>query len=336
MPILLLLARRFLFLIPTLLGVLFLTFTLSFIIPGDPTTVALGPRATPEQRARFRQHYALDRPVLEQYVRYVRGIVRGDLGDSLHTGRPVIRDLANLWPATFELANAAMLLTVLVGLPSGIIAARARDRVWDHVARAVSTIGLSMPIFWLGLLALLVFSLWLGLFPAGGRLSIGLEPPPRVTGMYLIDSLLAAQWPVFRDALHHLVLPAVVLSCAVVGTVSRMARNAVLEVLHQDYIRTARAKGVSEASILFRHALRNALLAVLTVSGILYAQLLSGAVLTETIFSWPGVGRYTVEAILQLDYSPILGVAIVTSFIYMLVNLTVDLLYVFVDPRLRS
>jgi peptide/nickel transport system permease protein len=217
-----------------------------------------------------------------------------------------------------------------------VLAARFHDRLGDHMARLGSLIGTSMPIFWLGLLMLLVFSLWLGLFPTGGRLSTGVEAPVRITGVYLLDAALTGNWVVFRNALYHLVLPAVCLSFAVVGIMSRMVRNSMLEVLHQDYIRTAHAKGLPDTVVLFRHALRNALMSVLTIGGLLYAQLLGGAVLTETIFSWPGIGRYTVEAILHLDYPPILGVTVLTSVIYLMINLLVDVLYGVVDPRVRT
>jgi peptide/nickel transport system permease protein len=331
-----LVGRRFLLVIPTLLGVLFLTFALARIMPGDPLQTALGPRATPEQRARFRAKHGLDRPLTEQYWRYLTATVRGDFGDSLHTSRPVTRDLRDLWPATLELTTAALCITLAIGIPSGVLAARFHDRLGDHMARLGSLIGTSMPIFWLGLLMLLVFSLWLRLFPTGGRLSTGVEAPVRITGVYLLDAALTGNWVVFRNALYHLVLPAVCLSFAVVGIMSRMVRNSMLEVLHQDYIRTAHAKGLPDTVVLFRHALRNALMSVLTIGGLLYAQLLGGAVLTETIFSWPGIGRYTVEAILHLDYPPILGVTVLTSVIYLMINLLVDVLYGVVDPRVRT
>jgi peptide/nickel transport system permease protein len=331
-----LVGRRLLLLLPTVLGILFLTFTLARIMPGDPTLTALGPRATPEQRARFRERYGLDRPLLEQYWRYLGSTLRGDFGDSLHTNRPVVRDVRDLWPATLELTTAALLITIVTGIPSGVLAARFKDRLGDQVARVGSLIGISMPIFWLGLLMLLVLSLWLDAFPTGGRLSTGIPPPPRVTGLYVIDTLVAGNWSAFRNALYHLTLPAVCLAFAVVGVISRMVRNAMLEVLHQDYIRTAHSKGVSEFAVLFRHALRNALMSVLTVSGILYAQLLGGAVLTETIFSWPGLGRYTVEAILHLDYPPIMAVTVLTSLVYVVVNLLIDVLYGVADPRVRT
>jgi peptide/nickel transport system permease protein len=240
-----------------------------------------------------------------------------------------------LWPATFELTSAALILTILIGLPSGVMAARFKNGAADHLARAITLIGVSMPIFWLGLLMLLVLALWFNLFPSGGRLSMGLAPPPGVTGFYLIDSALAGQWSVFLDALWHLVLPATCLSFAIVGIVSRMARNSLLNVLNQDYIRTAHAKGASEFTVLVRHALRNALIPVLTVVGLLYAQLLGGAVMTESIFSWPGIGRYAVEGILQLDYPTILGVTVVASIAYLVINFATDLIYAIVDPRLR-
>jgi peptide/nickel transport system permease protein len=327
--------RRFVSLLPTLFGVLFLTFALAQLLPGDPTLTALGERATAAQRQRFREKYGLNRPLVERYVKYIVAVGRGDLGESLHTNHPITQDIRDLWPATFELTSAALVVTILIGLPSGVIAARYKDRVGDHIARFITLVGVSMPIFWLGLLMLLVLALWLNLFPSGGRLSAGIVPPPRFTGLYLVDSALSGRWSVFLDALWHLVLPATCLSFAIVGIVSRMVRNSLLNVLDQDYIRTARAKGVSEFTVLFRHAVRNALIPVLTVLGILSAQLLGGAVLTETIFSWPGIGRYAVEGILQLDYPTILGVTVVAAIAYLLINFVTDLVYVIVDPRLR-
>jgi peptide/nickel transport system permease protein len=327
--------KRFLLLTPVLIGVSILTFSISHLVPGNPAAVALGPHATKDSIEALQNKWGLNKPIHIQYLIYVKGLLKGDLGTSLQTNRPVIQDLKAYFPATFELTAASMLLCLIIGIPLGVIAATKKDKLIDHITRIFSLIGVSMPIFWLGLLMLMVFYLKLGLFAGGGRLSPLTPRPQQLTGLYIIDSLLSGNWVVLKDSVIHIIMPAVCLGFAIIAFISRMARSSMLNVLGEDYIKTARAKGLKEGSVVYRHALRNAILPVITVSGALYGQLLAGAILTETIFSWPGMGLYTVRSIMSLDFQPIMGFTIVIAFFYVIINLLVDILYVLFDPRIR-
>lgn len=325
--------RRALAAIPVLVGVTLLTFTLSHIIPGDPVRATLGPYPTPEAVQALRQKWGMDRPVFVQYLRYMKNLVKGDLGTSFQTNRAVISDLKQFFPATFELTVVSLIFTLLLGVPLGIVAATKRDKWIDHITRVFSLTGVSMPIFWLGLILLLLFYFKLGLFPAGGRLSPRLSPPTGLTGLYFLDSLLTGNWPVFWSCLWHLFMPSLCLSFAIMGVISRMTRSSMLDVLNQDYIRTAEAKGLPQRLVIYKHALRNAMIPVITVVGVMFGRLIAGAVLTETIFSWPGMGLYTVQSILYLDFQPIMGFTILVAFFYVSVNLITDILYGLFDPR---
>jgi peptide/nickel transport system permease protein len=281
------------------------------------------------------KRWGLDRPWPEQLVAYLANVLRGDLGESFTTRRPVLHDLAQFLPATIELAVAALLVSLVFGLPLGIWAALRRNGVVDHAARIVSLVGAASPIFWTGLVALHLFYYLLEWAPGPGRLDTHLSAPRPVTGFVLVDSLVAGDREAFASGLRHIVLPALVLGWFILGIVARTTRAALLEVLAADYVRTARAKGLREASVVGLHALRNALIPVVTVTGLNFASLLSGAVLTETVFAWPGIGRYAVTAATRLDYPAILGVTMLTAVIYVSVNLLVDVLYGLLDPRIR-
>jgi peptide/nickel transport system permease protein len=328
-------AKRFLSIIPVLIGVTLLTFTISHIIPGDPVRATLGPYPSPETVEQLKQKWGMDRPLHVQYSRYMQSLLTGDLGRSFQTNRGVKEDLTQYFPATFELTISSLLFALLFGIPLGIIAATKRDRWIDHGTRLFSLIGVSMPIFWLGLIMLLLFYFTLGLFPAGGRLSPVLSPPVGPTGLYLLDSLLSLNGTAFSDSLWHILMPSICLSLANVGVISRMTRSSMLDILHQDFIRTAEAKGLPQRRVIYRHALRNALIPVITVVGVMFGRLIAGAVLTETIFSWPGMGLYTVQSILYLDFQPIMGFTILVSFFYVSVNLGIDILYGLIDPRVK-
>lgn len=327
--------RRLTFAFITVLGAATFTFFLANVVPSDPARAALGPDATEAQVANYRRERGLDQPVTVQYIRYLRSVSRGDFGTSIVTRAPILRDLAQFIPATIELFIPSLLFAVLVGMLLGVSAAVYPGRWVDQTSRLLSLIGLSMPIFWLGFIFQLVFFRYLGWFPAGGRLNQLLEPPPTVTGLYTVDALIAGQWPVFWSALHHLVLPAVALSMLTLGIVARMTRSSLLDTLSSDYVRTARSKGLLERAVVFRHALRNALLPVVTVVGLRLGQMFGGAVLTETVFAWPGVGRYAYIGLRQLDFPVVMGFAIWATLIYSLVNLVVDLSYAYIDPRVR-
>lgn len=327
--------RRLAFTAVTVLGAVTLTFFLANVIPSDPARAALGPDATEAQVANYRQERGLDRPLLVQYARYLGALLQGDMGTSIVTRSPIIRDLAQFIPATVELFIPSLLIALVVGLALGVSAAVYRGSWIDQLGRVVSLLGLSMPIFWLGLIMQLVFFRWLGWLPAGGRLDRILLPPPTVTGMYTVDALIAGEWGIFWSALKHLVLPALALSTLTLGIVARMTRSSLLETLSSNFVRTARSKGLLERTVVWRHALRSALLPVLTVVGMRIGQMFGGAVLTETVFSWPGVGRYAFLGLRQLDFPVVMGFAIWATLVYSLVNLLVDLSYSFADPRVR-
>ncbi len=327
-------ARRLLFLIPVLLGVVLLGFIITRILPGDPALVLAGENATPEAVAMVRARLGLDKPLPAQLVSYVAGLLHGDLGLAWHTSHPVADDFRTRFPATVELTLTSMLIAVAVGIPVGVFSAVRKNSPFDHVSRILSMAGATVPIFWLGLAAIYIFYFRLHWAPAPmGRLSIAFGDVPRVTGLLLIDTL--GNPKMWRDALAHLALPAICLSTGTLAIVSRMCRAATLEVMSQDYVRTARAKGLTERTVLWRHAFRNAMIPVVTLLGLQFGQLLEGAVLTETIFSWPGIGSYVTESILITDYAPVQGFVIFSAVIYVLINFGVDILYAVIDPRIH-
>ncbi len=328
------LGRRLLLLVPTLAGVSILAFLLVHFVPGDPAAVMLGERATPESIAQLRHEMGLDRPLPVQYAVFVGHLLRGDLGRSLKTREKIGVEIAERFPATFELAAAAMLLAVAVGIPAGILAARRRGSWWDAVVMSGSLLGVSMPIFWLGLLLLLLFSVELDWLPLSGR-SSGSSGVPSVTGFLVLDALAAGRPAAVWEALRHLFLPALALGTIPLAVISRMTRSSVLEVLHADYVRTAWAKGLSEQVVLAKHVLKNAFIPTLTVIGLQFGYLLGGAIITETIFAWPGIGRWLLLSVQARDIRAVQGGVLLFAFVFVLVNLVVDLLYAVVDPRIR-
>jgi peptide/nickel transport system permease protein len=329
------LLRRVLLSALAIFGVLVIAFFLSHIIPGDPVAAILGPQAPHDLIEDLRRRWGLDRPIHEQFVVFVGRLARGDLGTSLATHRPVVQDLREFFPATIELATAAILIGVVAGLSVGIISAVAHGRWIDHVVRFLSLIGLSMPVFWLGLILLFIFYYRLGILPGPGQLDIFLTRPPVVTGLITIDALIARDTFTLRNALSHMILPAVVLGSHALVGIARITRASMLEVLGQDYIKVARAKGLAERTVILRHALKNALLPIVTVIGIYYGGLLEGAVLTETVFGWPGVGRYATSAILSQDFAAIMGATVLIALVFSLANLAVDLAYGVLNPKIR-
>jgi peptide/nickel transport system permease protein len=329
--------RRILITIPVLWLITVFGFVLTFLIPTDPLAMVLSERAAanPEIVRAYRQRWGLDSPPLERYLIYVSRLAQGDFGESIATQQPVREDLARFFPATVELAVSATFVAILIGLPLGILASVYRERWVDHVGRFLSLIGISVPVFWLGLLALSLLYYRLQLLPGPGRLSPRVVPPPIVTGLLTLDSLLAGRWDAFTDALRHLALPSLVLGAYSMGLITRITRSSMLEVLQQDYIRTARAKGLVEWLVVLRHALRNAAVPVITAMGLAFGNLMAGAVMTETIFAWPGIGRYAVESAAKVDFAPLMGVTLVVALVYILINLIVDILYAVLDPRIR-
>jgi dipeptide transport system permease protein len=335
-----LLLKKLATLVPTLLGVTLVAFALIRLIPGDPIEVMVGERRLdPAAHAALMQQLGLDQPLHVQYLRYLGGLLQGDLGNSLVTREPVFAEFAVLFPATIELALAALLLALAIGLPLGMAAALKRGSWFDQAVMALATVGNSMPVFWWGLILIMFFSVGLEWTPVSGRVGIEYDVNP-VTGFMLLDSALAS-WRgeepgAFVSACLHLALPAVVLGTIPMAVVARMTRSALLEVLREDYMRTARAKGLSPARVVVVHGLRNALIPVVTVLGLQVGSLLGGAVLTETIFSWPGIGKWLIDAIARRDYPVVQAGILVSALIFIGVNLVVDLLYGVVNPRMRG
>ncbi|MGH2454566.1 MAG: ABC transporter permease [bacterium] len=328
------LGRRLLELIPVFFGVLLVVFVISRLTPGDPVQIALGEHATPEAVARLRAELDLDEPLPVQFGRYMRQVLRGDLGRSIQTNERVIVELGTRFPATLELTLGAMLIATVVGIVTGVIAATRQNSWFDGTSMIVALFGFSMPIFWLGIMLILLFAAYLDWFPISGRLDLTIDLVRR-TNFYLIDGMISGNWAAVTNALRHLVLPAVTLSTVPLAIIARMTRSSLLEVLRQDYVRTARAKGIAEPRVVTRHALRNAAIPVITVIGLNVGSLLGGAILTETIFAWPGVGRLVVDAIFARDYPLVQGSVLVIALIFVVVNLFVDLSYAYLDPRIR-
>ncbi|MGC4105692.1 MAG: ABC transporter permease [Thermomicrobiales bacterium] len=325
--------RRLLLIVPVIIGISLLTFALSHLVPGDPARLAAGPQAPESTYLQIREQFGLDKPLPVQYWHYVTGLVQGDWGNSILSRRPVLDDLKVYFPATLELVLVAMTIAIAIGIPLGILSAVKADRMPDHIARIVSLVGVSVPAFWLALLLQLFFGLKLGWLPIGSRLGALTAPPTDITGMYLFDSFVTGNWSVFWEALQHIILPALTLSLASLATISRFTRASLLEVLNQDYVRTARAKGLNERGVIVKHALRNAFIPTLTMIGLSFGWSMGGSVLVETVYDWPGIGLYATKSALTLDFMPIIGIALLYGIVFSLINLAVDIAYGFLDPR---
>ena len=331
-----LILRRLLALVAVVWGVSIITFFVARVIPADPAQIAAGLEAGPEQVQRLREVMGLDKPLHIQYIRYLSGLGRGDLGVSLRTRRPVLEDLVAYFPATIELTAVAMVIALVTGIPLGVFAAVYRGRATDFLIRLIAVSGVALPVFWLALVLQLMFYRHLAWFPAGGRIASDVGPPFHLTGLYLLDSGLTGNVPAFFSALRHILLPALTLAFGRWATIVRMTRVNLLEVLGQDYIRTARAKGLGAPAVLFRHGIRNALIPIVTMVGLQVGWLLSGTVLVEWVFSWPGLGDYMVRSIVALDFNPIVGVAMLLSVVFVVINSSVDVVYRLVDPRITT
>jgi peptide/nickel transport system permease protein len=320
--------------IPVLVGVSIVVFFMVRAIPGDPAQILLGQLATQEQIQALREQMGLDKPVIVQYGLFLKDAARGDLGTSIVTGRPVTTELLARFPATLELTAFAMFIAVLVGVPVGVISAVKQYSFMDKFTSVLALTGISMPIFWLAMILIVIFTVNLGLLPFPGRLSSGVAITS-ITGLVLVDSLLTLNFAGFWDGLLHLIMPALALGTIPMAIVMRMTRSSMLEVMGEDYVRTARAKGVVPWRVVFKHALRNAMLPTVTVIGLQIGLLMSGAIVTETIFSWPGVGQIAYESVNRRDYAMIQGVVLYGAALFVLVNLLVDILYAVLDPRVR-
>jgi len=325
--------RRSLIVIPTLLGVSIVVFFLLAITPGDPAELLLGERATVESLEAMREYLGLNEPLHVQYGLFLSRLIRLDLGETIWTRQKVWHEIRERFPATIELSLAALFLSCLFGIFLGIISATRQYSVFDYLSMLASLIGVSMPVFWLGLMLMLVFSLNLGWFPVSGRIGVHTELEV-ITNFYVLDAVITRNWSALKDVLHHLVLPAVALSTIPMAIIARMTRSSMLEVLRQDYIKTARAKGLSERKVVFKHALRNGLIPVITVVGLQFGILLGGAILTEHVFAWPGVGKWIFEGVIKRDYMVIQGGTMMVATVFVIVNTLVDILYAVINPRI--
>lgn len=328
-------ARRFAWAIFVFAGLIIFTFLLMYVIPADPARYFAGPDATEEQVNALRHQFGLDRPIIEQLLFYVIRLVHGDLGTSLHTRNPVVEDLMVRFPATLELSLVSVVLSIFFGIIFGVVSAIKKDTILDNVIRIFSLGGVSFPGFFLALLLQYVFFFRLGLFPGGGRMATGMELT-NITGLSLIDSLITLNWPAFTSSLVHIILPSICLSYITLASIVRITRSSMLEVISQDYIKTAKAKGLSNFRVIYVHALRNAFITPLTVIGLKFGSILGGTVLIELIFRWPGIGTYMADALLTFDIPAIMGATLLIALIYLVVNLFVDMLYPLIDPRIGA
>ncbi|MFY9736037.1 MAG: ABC transporter permease [Rhodoplanes sp.] len=328
--------RRLLTVIPTLIGVIVVTFLLTRVLPGDPAVYFAGPAATPQSIEEIRKKLGFDRPLPEQFVYYVSDLARGNLGNSLSTGQSVVEEIATRLPASAELTLFGLFVAIVIAVPLGILAAVKQGSIIDHACRVIATVGVSLPVFFTGLLLVYVFYFLLGWAPAPiGRLDIFYSTPDRVTGFYLIDSLLAGDVETFRAALAQLILPVVTLAIFSIAPIARMTRAAMLSALSSEFVRTARASGLSPYRVVITYAFRNAMLPVITTFGMVFSFLLGANVLVEKVFAWPGIGSYAVEALIASDYAPVQGFVLTMAILYVMLNLAIDLLYGVIDPRVR-
>lgn len=338
MPIYLYILRRIVLAFPLVIGITIIAFFIANALPGDPTLAFLPQSAQdkPEIVEAFRREWGLDQPLHVQYLTWVGNLAQGNMGRSIKTKRPVTEDLQQFLPATLELATTSIIFALIIGVSFGVISAVKQDSLLDYFTRVVALIGVSFPVFVLALIGLTVFHAQLGWVAGHGRLDATMDAPPLATGMYIIDSILAGEWDTLRNAISHIILPSIVLGSYTTGLISRITRSSLLEVLSMDYVRTARSKGLAERRVVLRHALSNALIPVVTIIGLSYSSLLAGAVLTESIFAWPGIGRYAFLASTSQDFPAIMGVSMIIALIYVGVNFVVDVLYFFLDPRVRA
>jgi dipeptide transport system permease protein len=330
------LVRRLALTVPTFLALMFVTFMMIRLVPGDPIEVRRGERGiSPERLAELRHEMGLDQPIWKQFGDYVWGLLHGDFGVSIITQNPVLQEFLTLFPATVELSACALVFAIVIGIPAGVIAASRRGGIYDQTLMGLALTGYSMPIFWWGLMLILIMSNTLGLTPVSGRVDLIKYYYPQVTGFMLIDSLISGQKGAFGDAVRHLILPTIVLGTIPLAVIARMTRSSMLEVLEEDYVRTARAKGLPSRRVVALHALRNALIPVVTTIGLQVGVLMAGAILTETVFSWPGIGKWLIESIRRRDYPVLQGGVLLVACIVMSVNLLVDVLYGLINPRIR-
>ncbi len=326
--------KRLIALIPVIIGVALVVFLIIHLIPGDPAQTMLGERATVEAIEQLRESMGLNEPLYIQFISFFKGLLSGDLGRSVMSNNPVLNEISVRFPATLELSFCAMIFAVGVGIPAGIFAATHQNSFFDNASMLIALVGVSMPIFWLGLMLIWLFAVILGWLPPSSRLSVGVELD-YITNILLVDSIIQLNWDAFKDVFSHLILPSVALGTIPLAIIARMTRSSMLEVLKQDYIRTAYSKGLQDRIVVYKHALKNAFIPIITVVGLQFGVLLGGAVLTETIFSWPGLGKYLVDAIYARDFPVVQGGILFFAIAFVLVNLLVDISYAAIDPRIE-
>ncbi len=326
--------KRLIMLIPVLLGTSIIVFSLIHLTPGDPARTMAGEHASEETIQRIREKYGLDKPLYIQYLIWLKDALKGDLGRSIVSHESVTKEIFDRFPNTFELTLVAMLFAVIIGVFAGIISASKQYSIFDYTVMGIAIFGVSMPIFWLGIMLMMIFGVYLRWFPIGGRISM-MVSIHRITGFYIIDSIITGNTEALLSTLHHLILPSIALGTIPMATIARVTRSSMLEVLRQDFIRTERAKGLPEKLVIYKHAVRNALIPVVTVIGLNFGLLLAGAILTETVFSWPGIGRYIINAVKMRDYPAVQGCVLFFAFLFVIVNLLTDILYIYIDPRIR-
>ncbi len=327
-------AKRLLMLIPVLLGASVLAFALIHLAPGDPARTITGDRASPQAIAAIREKYSLDKPLPVQYWIWLKQVLRGDMGRSIVSNEYVTKEILERFPNTVELSICAMLLAIAVGSIAGIISASKQYSALDYTTKGIALFGISMPVFWLGIMLMMIFGVFLRWLPISGRIDV-LIPFTRITGFYILDSIITLNFRALISTIRYLILPSVALGTIPMATIARVTRSSMLEVLRQDFIRTERAKGLSERLVIYRHAVRNAMIPVITVIGLNFGLLLAGAILTETVFSWPGIGKYVVKAVTMRDYPAVQGCVMFFAFIFVIINLIADILYVLIDPRIK-
>jgi len=326
--------KRLLMLIPVLLGASILVFSLIHLAPGDPARTIAGEHASIQTLERIREKYGLDKSLTTQYWIWLKQALQGDFGRSIVSNEYVSKEIWDRFPNTVELTLFSMIIAITVGIIAGIVSASRQYSIFDYSFMGVALFGVSMPVFWLGIMLMMIFGVYLRWLPIGGRISV-MIPFTRITGLYLLDSIITGNWTAFVNSLRHLILPSIALGTIPMATIARVTRSSMLEVLRQDFIRTERAKGLSERLVIYKHAVRNALIPVVTVIGLNFGLLLAGAILTETVFSWPGLGRYVVKAVQMRDYPAVQGCVLFFAFIFVIVNLITDLIYVYIDPRIK-
>jgi len=326
--------KRLLMLIPVLIGVSILSFSLIHLAPGDPALTIAGERASPQVISAIREKYGLDKPLTTQYWVWLKQVLQGDLGRSIVSNEYVAKEILERFPNTVELTIFAMIFAVVIGSIAGIISASRQYSVFDYSFMGLAIFGISMPVFWLGIMLMMIFGVYLRWLPISGRISMMISFQ-RITGFYLLDSIITGNFAAFISILRYLILPSIALSTIPMAIIARVTRSSMLEVLRQDFIRTERAKGLSERMVIYKHAVRNAMIPVITVIGLNFGLLLAGAILTETVFSWPGIGRYVVNAVNMRDYSVVQGCVLFFALMFVIVNLITDIVYVYIDPRIH-